>query len=72
MDIEVRQRQKDMHSGDNALQAFKRSHAKSKALENKKGAFSEKGSRKERVEKFTNRIDKYRKTGGKGFLTDFK
>ena len=37
MDIEVRQRQKDMHSGDNALQAFKRSHAKSKALENKKG-----------------------------------
>ena len=36
MDIEVRQRQKDMHSGDNALQAFKRSHAKSKALENKK------------------------------------
>ena len=38
MDIEVRQRQKDMHSGDNALQAFKRSHAKSKALENFKKA----------------------------------
>ena len=48
MDIEVRKRQKEMHSEDNALQAFKRSHAKSKALEGMKkgGTDWEKGPRK--------------------------
>ena len=42
-DIEVRRRQKEMYSGDNALQAFKRSHAKSKALDGMKRGIHEIG-----------------------------